>query len=58
MQFSFDLQIASQQFRFSKHEESKNRRLSWCFLLGGERIRTEEPSVEVISETSKNRRFS
>jgi hypothetical protein len=55
-------------FRFSKHEESKNRRLSWCFLWARENQnqRTvswgyfrnlKEPSVEVISETSKNRQL-
>jgi hypothetical protein len=28
---------SQQRSRFSKHEESKNRRLSWCFLGGGEK---------------------
>lgn len=27
-------QQQQQRFRFSKHEESKNRRLFWCFLWG------------------------
>jgi hypothetical protein len=40
-----------------KHQ---NQRTVVCpsVFFGGERIRIKEPSVEVISETSKNRRFS
>ncbi len=32
--WSSNSQQQQQRFRFSKHEESKNRRLFWCFLWG------------------------
>ncbi len=60
---SYFLSSKSQQrFRFSKHERIKQPSVHpgvfFGGAVGGERIRIKEPSVEVVSETSKNRQFS